>query len=444
MMFSKVSEFIYEKTRKIPGVKPDDGIVRSLVYIQPSCDVSDEYKKFETGRIGMCLLILTVGLILSLFLKLSAFSESDVGDGVFERDEWNGSRKPVSLIGHTESETVEVDLNIHTRTLSEEETDNYIAEFIKNADRLIGGENPDLMHVSSDLVLKEKYDGYPFKFVWRSSDPYMIASYSGKVDLSEGAGDVTLTAYYSYGDYEGTVQIPVHTEMPERDPSERYAEGLRSYLQESEESDRGRKEWSLPDEYSGEKISWEYKAEDNSMLLAGVFTIVSIVVFFASGKDLASKAEKKKENMRMSYPKVLRQLALYVGAGMTVKGAFIKIAEDSRNMNKDEFIYEEMRFACREMSQGLGEASVYERFGNRTGLSEYIKLAGLLAQNLKRGNTGFVMRLRSEADNAMRERVLEARKAGEMAQTKLLAPMMMMLAVVMVMIMIPAMTGMNF
>ena len=444
MMFSKVSELIYEKSRRIPGINPDDGILKSLVYLQPSCDVAEEYKRFETRRIGMCLLILTVGLILSLFLKLSAFSESDVGDGVFERDEWNGVRRQVSLIGHTGSETVEVDMNIHTRTLSEEETDNYIAEFTKNADRLIGGNNPDLMHVSSDLVLKEKYDGYPFKFVWRSSDPYKIASYSGKVDLSEGVGDVILTAYYSYGEFEGSVRIPVRTEIPEVDPSERYAEDLRSYLIASEESDRNLKEWILPDEYSGEKITWEYKVEDNSMLLAGVFVVVSIVVFFASGKDLASKAEKKKENMRRSYPNVLRQLALYVSAGMTVKGAFIKIAEDSGSVNTDEFIYEEMRFACREMSQGLGEANVYERFGNRTGLSEYIKLASLLSQNLKRGNTGFVMRLRSEADNAMHERVLEARKAGEVAQTKLLAPMMMMLAVVMVMIMIPAMTGMNF
>ena len=444
MMFSKIPEFIYDKTRCIPGVKPDAGIVRSLVYLQPSGDVSEEYRKFETGRIGLCLLILTAGIILSVFLRISAFSESDVGNGVFERDEWNGNRKQVSLIGHTGSETIEVDLNIFTRTLSEEETENYIAEFSKNADILIGGDNPDLMHVSSDLVLKEKYDGYPFKFVWRSSNPYKVASYNGKVDLSSGEGDVILTANYSYGEYEGSLPIGIHIVIPETDNTERYADELRSYLLESEEAERGQKEWTLPDEFSGEKITWEYRVEDNSFLLAGLFATVSLVVFFASGKDLASKADKKKENMRRSYPKVLRQLALYVGAGMTVKGAFTKIAEDSKGMNTNGFIYEEMRFACREMNQGLGEANAYERFGNRTGLSEYIKLAGLLSQNLKRGNPGFVMQLRSEADNSMRERVLEARKTGEVAQTKLLAPMMMMLVVVMVMIMIPAMTGMNF
>ena len=55
----------------------------------------------------------------------------------------------------------------------------------------------------------------------------------------------------------------------------------------------------------------------------------------------------------------------------------------------------------------------------------------------------FRSRLKTEADMAMKEKILRARKTGEEAQTKLLVPMIMMLAVVMVMIMIPAFTGMN-
>ena len=442
-MLEKVSEFIYEKCRLIPGVKPDEGIVRSLTYLDPSADVSKSYKSFEVKRIRMCLLIISAGVILSFLVKLSAVNERKIGDGIFKRDEWNGEKQTVSLVGYTEKEAVDVELDIFTRTLSDAETENYIAKFIENADELISGDNPDLMHVSTDLVLKEKYDGYPFKIEWRSSDPYRVTSYGGKVDLSGGEGDVILTAHCIYGEYEGSFSLPVHIVLPDADSSERFKDAFRSFVSESERSDREAKEWMLPDEFNGEKIRWEYRVEDDSMLLAGLFGVVAFAIFFASGKDLNSKADKKKENLRRSYPKVLRQLALYVGAGMTVKGAFTKIAEDSSGCKNDEMIYEEMKFACIEMGQGMGEGLAYERFGNRTGLSEYIKLAGLLSQNLKRGNPGFVMRLRSEADGAMRERVLEARKAGEEAQTKLLAPMMMMLAVVMVMIMIPAMTGMN-
>lgn len=442
-MFEKVSEFIYTKSCAIPWVKPDAGVIRTINYLHPADDIKETYKAFEVKRISLSLLILTAGIILSFFMKLSALSGRSIGDGVFEREEWSGEKQTVSLYAQTESGTADVELSIFERTLSEEEVSDYISKFKNNADKLISGDNPDLQHVSSDLVLSEKYEGYPFKFIWRSSDPGRILSYSGRVDTSDGEGDVVLTANYSYGEYEGEVSIPVHVIVPQKDPAEKYIDDLIGYIYESESSERGSKEWILPDEYEGEKIRWEYKTEDNSLLMAGLFGAVAIVLFFASGNDLVSKAEKKKENMRKSYPKILRQLALYVGAGMTVKGAFTKIAEDSKVSQTEEMIYEEMRYACHEMKQGIGEANAYERFGNRTGLSEYIKLAGLLSQNLKRGNSGFVIRLRSEADNAMRERVLEARKAGEEAQTKMLVPMMMMLAVVMVMIMIPAMTGMN-
>ncbi len=41
-MFGKVSEFIYEKSRKIPGVKPDEGLVRSLVYLNPAGEIKEE------------------------------------------------------------------------------------------------------------------------------------------------------------------------------------------------------------------------------------------------------------------------------------------------------------------------------------------------------------------------------------------------------------------
>ena len=442
-MFEKVSEYIYQKSRKIPWIKPDPRIVKTINYLQPARDINEAYKAFEIKRIGLSLLIIVAGTMLSVFMKISCVSDRNIGDGIFERDEWNGKDQSIALYGYTESGVTELNLSISKRILSGEEVNDYLDKFVENADALIRGDNPDLLHVSKDLVLKEKYEGYPFKFIWKSSDSVKISAYSGKVDSTSGEGDVILTANYSYDEFQGSFSIPVHVVNIEKTSSEKFDDGLRSFVEESESSGREDKEWILPGEYNGEKIRWEYKTEDNSLLIAGLFVIVSAALYFASGKDLTSKAEKKKENMRKSYPKVLRQLALYVGAGMTVKGAFTKIAEDSKAYDTSESIYEEMRFTCHEMSQGVSEASAYERFGSRTGLSEYIKLAGLLSQNLRRGNPGFVIRLRSEADNAMRERVLEARKAGEEAQTKLLVPMMMMLAVVMVMIMIPAMTGMN-
>ena len=58
--------------------------------------------------------------------------------------------------------------------------------------------------------------------------------------------------------------------------------------------------------------------------------------------------------------------------------------------------------------------------------------------SLDMGNTPFLEKLEKEALEAWDERKRKARVLGETAATKLLVPMVMMLAVVMAIIMIPA------
>ena len=81
---------------------------------------------------------------------------------------------------------------------------------------------------------------------------------------------------------------------------------------------------------------------------------------------------------------------------------------------------------------------MYEHWGKRTGVQEYVRLSTLLMQNLKKGNNTLLQRLREEADKACTEQLQNNRRLGEEASTKLLLPMVLMLVVVMLLIMIPA------
>ena len=96
-MFEKVSEFIYVKSRLIPGIKPDAGVIRTINYLYPAGDIKETYKAFEIKRISLSLLILTAGIILSVFMKISEVTERSIGDGVFEREEWNGEKQTVTM-----------------------------------------------------------------------------------------------------------------------------------------------------------------------------------------------------------------------------------------------------------------------------------------------------------------------------------------------------------
>ena len=142
----------------------------------------------------------------------------------------------------------------------------------------------------------------------------------------------------------------------------------------------------------------------------------------------------------MDYPEIVNKLALYMGAGMTIRNAFIKMGEDYKKYRKERrrYVYEEILITCNELQSGRSEMDAYDHFGKRCQDSVYMKLCTLLTQNIRKGSNDLLHMLRQEADNAFAERKSLAKKLGEEAGTKLLFPMIMMLCIVMVIIMIPA------
>ena len=90
------------------------------------------------------------------------------------------------------------------------------------------------------------------------------------------------------------------------------------------------------------------------------------------------------------------------------------------------------------MESGVAELEAYRRFGERCGQIKYKTFSTLLIQNLQKGSRRMAEMLEREAMEAWDERKRKARVLGEAAATKLLVPMIMMLAVVMAVVMIPA------
>ena len=67
-----------------------------------------------------------------------------------------------------------------------------------------------------------------------------------------------------------------------------------------------------------------------------------------------------------------------------------------------------------------------------------MRLGALLSQNLRKGTKGLNDQLRMESLQSFEERKARARKSGEEAGTKLLLPMFLMLAEVLVIVVVPA------
>jgi len=173
--------------------------------------------------------------------------------------------------------------------------------------------------------------------------------------------------------------------------------------------------------------------ENLPLVILGLSAAAAVGIFFLMDKDLFDQVKKRRELLQLTYPDLVHELALYLVAGMTIRSAFLRLGKK----------YEYAAFACREMQAGQSEAVAYEHFGKRAGVREYVKLSALLCQNLKKGSNALMSRLEEEASASMESRIQSGKRLGEEAETKLLIPMVMLLAVVTLMIMIPAFSMMG-
>ena len=430
-----LAEWIYKKL-VIHGVQfPFEKMVkRDLKSMHPEENIEVLCTDYYVGKIAKCFLIFLVGAILALAVSLKTKSEKVLtGEGRVGRASFEQGNMELKLKakGYEDSfrivvEPVEID---------KEELTELKEEFEQALPEMILGTNPSLEEVSEELLLEESYEPYPFLVTWTSSMPEVLSS-SGKI-WEETTNEVELTACITYKEQTWSQVIWVKVVPPTLSEKERIMQQIQQMLEDSERDSRREDEWVLPDRFEGKELEWEQEVTDYGPILFALALLTAIVIFVLSDKDLHSLLEKRRDQMRKEYPDVLHMLVLYLGAGMTIRGALNRIISDMEEEKMGPG-YKEILLTCRELGMGVPETEAYERLGRRTGLPEYMRLCTLLSQNLKKGNATLLIRLREEAYKATQDRLSYGKRLGEEAETKLLLPCVMMLAVVLIMLTIPA------
>ncbi|MBQ7372784.1 MAG: type II secretion system F family protein [Blautia sp.] len=196
----------------------------------------------------------------------------------------------------------------------------------------------------------------------------------------------------------------------------------------------------LPKEWDGKALEWTSAADHTGTLIAALSLFAAAVALVRKTREDLEKQRKREEELLKDYPGLVMKFTLLIQAGMTVRRAFQKIALDYRRKQKKkkQAAYEEILTVCYEMESGVSEMEAYRHFGERCGQMKYKTFSTLLIQNLQKGSKRLADMLETESQEAWEERKRKARVLGEIASTKLLVPMVLMLLVVMALIMIPA------
>lgn len=413
-----------------------------LKTLQPSASASVQIREYYLSQYSMILTVLFAGVLICSAAWWSAHNSPLLLEGSYIwRNTYGKGDIPIELIAQIEGEEEIFQYVVAERKYTKDEAEAIYQSAIELLPGIICGPNDSLDDVRYDLNLVTRIDGYPFDVSWESSS-YALVNTDGTVNNEELQESVIvmLTAGFRYDQWSWEHQMYVQVSPK----IYTYREILRSRIEEllhiQEEQTGSTEVMVLPDSVESEPIIWKEIIEDSSGYLLMLAILAAGFLYFGAGRDLDRKLERRKKELLLDYPEIVNKLSLYMGAGMTIRNAFVKMGEDYKKQQKERrrYVYEEILITCNELQSGRSENDAYDHFGKRCQVPVYMMLSTLLSQNLRKGSNDLLYMLRQEADNAFAERKNLAKKLGEEAGTKLLLPMMMMLCIVMVIIMIPA------
>lgn len=388
---------------------------------------------------------ISVLVSIALFLVENVFQSTET---VVSRNPYGQGEKVTEYEVEIDGEKESVQIEVEEQEYSSEEIKQVFQEVMGKLDEVVLGDNEHFDRVEKDLNLVKRLEGYPVQIQWQL-DSYSVMNLYGEIQEEHLVPEGTLVELRGTISYKEEQVIYVqHARIYPltRKGMDKLIYEVEQEVKQLEEDSRQEDGFLLPQEIDGKSLTWSEKKESRwyYVLLLGVF--LSGYMVYREHEKLRQERMRRREELLRAYPGMISKITMLLSTGTTVRNAWEKIVQNYSE-NKDalgvQTVYEEMAMTLREMQGGVSEVEAYERFGKRCGNTTYVKFGTLLSQNLRKGSKGLSDVMRMEAIQAFEDRKSRAKRMGEEAGTKLLMPMIGMLAVVFIMVMVPAFLSMQ-
>ena len=432
-LFLSMGETIYAGTGKLFAQEKISSDFRKINIVSEA-NIKLMTHEYMVKNAAICLV---VGLVFNLISACSCILYRYLpqsSDNIIERAGYQGDIEPhdiyMSVDGETSVYVLQVSPVIYTKQEFKEQLERVYLELAE----AMPEDNESLDSIYTDILLKSSDSTGAFDISWHSDYPEYVTSY-GKVnrDGLEQDMEVLLTADVTYQDYSDSLSYTV-TLKADKGNDENNIDIVMRKLKEIEGNDREKQFIRLPDEVDGVSISLSPERKNKALYIM-IFAIPACVLSAFLGKSRMMEKIKERDNMlRVLYPIFVNRLYLLLGTGMTLKNSMRQIVDDTDN----NILTKELSYTLREMDAGKDEAYAYEQLGCRLALPQYVRIMNHISQNLRLGTRDLRAMMEEEVHMSVNDRIEYAKKKGEEASTKLLIPMIILLAIVLVIIMIPA------
>ncbi len=392
------------------------------------------------------LLILLTATGLGTILILQHRQDRSVENGILDRPGYGkeGASKSLLLRVEQEEETEEIDVILDARCYTPSQVRRLLQDAQEEFAEAFPGENDSLDEIRSPLNLPPTLQNGAVSAEYLISPPGVIGEDGSICTEPDPEGTlISINAAFTCQGQTSSFECAALVFPPLLSQKEQLRKNIRTAIESAQTEDPSSTHVKLPDTVDGKKLYWSYP-ENTSFRVIILLLLILPAAFWVHEDSRVHEAAKERLNqLELDYSQLLWKLTMLLSAGLTIRGAFTRIAAQYTSQERPKrYVYEEILLSLREMQSGVPEASAYENFGRRCSLPSYIKLGSLLSQNLKKGSKGLTSLLEHEAVLSMEQHKMAVRKLGERASVKMLLPMILMLGVVITILMVPAFLSM--
>lgn len=421
--------------------------IRSLEIVTKS-QVEESILLFRCKQFSFLFLFLFLSICLGIIFSMKEeYIDSTI---IIERNETGGGTKEVELFMKNDKQEIRYPFIVREIPYTKEQWEEKVKEAIDYVEKVMKGDNTSLDAVNRNLVFPRKAPNNGIKITYETNHRTWVDE-NGNVDVSEIKEEgelVEIDVIFRYEDFEEIRTYTIRLIPEVKSEEEKEYEDVVKKIKEKEENSLYQIQFELPNKI-GDYIIENTKGWNKNQ---GVFLIlvlgIGILFFFREEEQMKEQMNERKEQLLKDYPEFIHQLILLIGAGMTLKSAFIRLSENYKRKkqltNKKHYLYEELIVTTYEFQAGLSEEEVYRNLANRIGLSSYKRIMELLIQNVKKGTKNLIEMLIREQESSLEMRKEQAKRLGEEAGTKLLMPMILLLGVVLLLVLYPAMCQFQF
>ena len=330
-MGEKIAQKLYQWLEQLPH-KPDwllyNGNVREdILALEPTADVTRRQRQYVIEKLSLCCLIMAAGVFLSLVVWIKGNQDTQIVDNRLYREDYDGSSQSLKLTADNGETKAQFDLELMPRELSEQEMNRLYEEFIPRLEEQILGLNETLDRIEYDMKLITSMDGYPFQVEWTVPDQYM--DMKGKLLQEEMVQPVVeeLGARISYGSF--VMNYTLACCIYQRAEPFTLKEKIAAQLLSLEEADRKKEYITLPTDYGDTELKWSGTKNYTGLLILFLTPVLTVMIYMMKDKDLHKEVERRGEQMQEDYADIVSKISLLISAGMTVQGAWGRVAGDS-------------------------------------------------------------------------------------------------------------------